>query len=471
MDTTTPNSLRDRLAISADERREHQRLLLEVTNIPTASGEEHGVGAYVLAWAEARPDVELMTDACGNFEVRFANEAHALELDEDASTVDFDDLEDDDFSLAGEVIDFDAPREHAREPEHQNGTSEPRGTHASESAAPRERPIYFTAHMDHPALVVERIVAPGIVQLQLRGGVMDDYIKGTRVRIFTQDDTPIRARITEPAEGSSPHLKSWLAEIEDAEPSEQIAIGDIATWDVGESEIVDGVLHAPVCDDLAALAAAMCAFDVLRRLRASGERVGDVRLLLTRAEEIGFVGAIGACMERTMPENARVIALENSRAFDDSPIGGGPIVRVGDRLSVFSPTLTGAVAKVAEDLAGGPATPTASQKLSDLPVWRWQRKLMAGGACEATVFCTYAYEATCLCLPLGNYHNMGDLTAVQAGTNTTTPTLAREFIGVSDFEGMVDLLAACGVALPDAPPLRGRMEKLWDERRFVLGNE
>jgi endoglucanase len=168
-----------------------------------------------------------------------------------------------------------------------------------------------------------------------------------------------------------------------------------------------------------------------------------------------------------MPAGSRVLALENSRSFDDSPIGGGPIVRVGDRMSVFSPSLTGAVAKRAEEISGGPATPMASQKVTDRS-WKWQRKLMAGGACEATVFCGFGYEATCLCLPLGNYHNMTDLAAVQARKNTTKPRVGREFISIADFDGLVDLLVACGQKLPDGGSARGLVEKLWNERAFVL---
>ena len=37
---------------------------------------------------------------------------------------------------------------------------------------------------------------------------------------------------------------------------------------------------------------------------------------------------------------------------------------------------------------------------------------MPGGACEATAFSAYGYESTCLCLPLGNYHNMHDIDVV-----------------------------------------------------------
>jgi endoglucanase len=137
-------------------------------------------------------------------------------------------------------------------------------------------------------------------------------------------------------------------------------------------------------------------------------------------------------------------------------------------MSIFSPGLTAAVAKVAEGLSGGPAAPTATQKRGER-AWKWQRKLMAGGACEATVYCAYGYEATCLCLPLGNYHNMADLGAVQAGTNTERPRVGREFISVSDFDGLVDLLAACGRGLPATDSVRERVERLWDERSFVLG--
>ena len=169
-----------------------------------------------------------------------------------------------------------------------------------------------------------------------------------------------------------------------------------------------------------------------------------------------------------MPKCSRVIALENSRSFADSPIGGGPIVRVGDRISVFSPTLTDAIAKRAEEVAGGPSSVTASQKQSELPGGRWQRKLMAGGACEASVFFNAGYEATCVCLPLGNYHNMGDLAAVQAATNTSPARVAREYISVKDFEGLVDLLVACGQRMPAQAGLGERFEKLWEERRFVL---
>ena len=116
-------------------------------------------------------------------------------------------------------------------------------------------------------------------------------------------------------------------------------------------------------------------------------------------------------------------------------------------MSIFEPRLTAACARKAEELSalGGEGSGR----------WRWQRKLMAGGACEATVFCAFGHQATCLCLPLGNYHNMADLDAVQAGTFDSSkgpPRVAREFIHRDDYFGLIDLLVAIGRDLPAADP-------------------
>lgn len=407
--------------VSSAQRAEHLRWLLELTQIPTASGREQRVLRWIQAWCAARSDVAVARDGAGNLVLSLRARPHG---------------------------------------------------HTA------RRPVLFTAHLDHPAFVVERVIAPGILQLSFRGGVMDDYFKSAKVAIIAQDDSRHPGTLTGAADAPTPStspFKHYLCELET--PSEDIGVGDVGVWDLPPAQVIDGLVHTNACDDLAAAAAAFAALDRLRDL-ARSQPIEDVRLLLTRAEEVGFVGAIAAARGHRgspplLPRDARIIALENSRSFPaDSPIGGGPIVRVGDRLSIFSPTLTDAVAKRAEEYAstfgGTGAQPTASQKLAEGPKWKWQRKLMAGGACEASVFCHTGYEATCVCLPLGNYHNMGDLANVQAGTNTRPATIEREFIALADYEGLVDLLIACGLRLPEAGLAPERFDKLWTERAFVL---
>jgi endoglucanase len=391
--------------ITPQQREQHLRWLQELTQIPTAAGREQRVIARIERWVAERRGLSLTRDGAGNLVVRQGG-----------------------VSLGGAAL---------------------------------GRPVFFTAHLDHPAFVVERVVAPMVVELSFRGGVMDEYFKDAGVVLWTREDEAIKGRLTGVQEHAGP-FKHYLAELEKVA---NVNVGDVAVWDVGTAEVIDGNMHTLACDDLAAAAAALAAMDVLAQSGAGP----NVSLLFTRAEEIGFIGAIAATREGSIPKQARVIALENSRSFPESPIGGGPIVRVGDRISVFSPTLTDAIAKRAEEVAGGPSSVMASQKQSELPAWKWQRKLMAGGACEASVFFNAGYEATCVCLPLGNYHNMADLAAVQAGTNTSPARVGREYISVKDFEGLVDLLVACGQKLPAQAGLGDKFERLWEERKYVLG--
>lgn len=385
--------------------------LLDITQIPTASGREHGVISWIERWAAQRPDLELTRDEAGNMVI---------------SSKEF-------------------------------------------PSVPGESPIFITAHLDHPAFVVERVVSSGMIELSFRGGVMDVFFDDAPIVIHTSGG-PVSGRLVGAAPSLSPLGKHYLAEVRGL-----AAVGDIATWEMPPAEVdVMGIVHTHACDDLAAVAAALSAMEGLRQRRNAGDKVLDVRLLFTRAEEIGFIGAIAACKLGTMPKGSRVIALENSRAFQDSPIGGGPIVRVGDRMSIFTPWLTNACAKRAEELAGAASQPTASQTMaSSAGAMRWQRKLMAGGACEASVFCAYGYDATCLCLPLGNYHNMAYLSELQAGSydkeKLGPARCAREYIASADYFGLIDLLIGIGQRLSVADPVLDRIEKLYSDKKQVLG--
>ncbi len=404
------------------DRETHLRWLLELTQIPTAAGREWRVVDWLTRWAAARPDLALTPDAAGNLTIM--------------------------------------PRS-------------PWG-----SGGP---PLLITAHLDHPAFVVDRVVAPTIVELAFRGGVMEGYFEQAAVVIHTggRDGVPgrrVRAMLTGVCSPKGAPFTQYLAEIvhDDSHDDElSVRIGDVATWDLPPAEIdAQGIVHTHACDDLAAAAAAVSAFEVLRSAHAAGEKSEDVRLLFTRSEEIGFTGAIAACKLGTIPDGSRVLALENSRSFADSPIGAGPIVRVGDRMSIFDPKLTAACARRAEELAGAPATPASTQRSGPPGKWQWQRKLMAGGSCEATVFCAFGHQATCLCLPLGNYHNMSHLAEVQAGTHDRAalgpPRVAREFIHRDDYFGLIDLLVAIGRDLPAADPAMPIIEKLYVKHAAVL---
>jgi endoglucanase len=177
------------------------------------------------------------------------------------------------------------------------------------------------------------------------------------------------------------------------------------------------------------------------------------------AEEVGFIGTIHAARTGFVPRDARLLCLENSRSFPhDSPIGAGAILRVGDRISVFTPELTNRLAELYADAA------------KKDPAFRWQRKLMPGGACEATAFASYGYRSTCLCLPLGNYHNMVDIDGVAGGARPAR--VGREFVSLADFHSLVEMLHLAARGLDDSPAetTEQLMERLYAERSMVLNS-
>ncbi len=375
------------------QRKTHLRWLKEVTALPTAAGCEDRVINWVEQWVKARSNLNLRRDKAGNLIV----------------------------------------------------------TQKRRSSA---RAIFITAHMDHPAFVVRKVLKGREVELEFRGGVQDPYFENTRIEIFDANDRPHRAAITALNSKSKP-FKRVKARLSRATKS--VAPGDVGRWalrDVSRRSIVKkGILYASACDDVAAVAAALAALDVLRKRKSAG----NVGVLLTRAEEIGFIGAIAACKLRSVPQRARLICLENSRSFAESPIGDGPIVRVGDKASVFSPQLTNRISAVM----------TLHQQRH--PSFKWQRKLMPGGTCEATTFSSYGYESTCLCLALGNYHNMVDIDGVAAGRRPAR--VGPEHISVSDYHGLVEMLVVCCTQLDSAkvPTIASRMERLIARHGSIVG--
>lgn len=374
----------------------HRQWLLELTGTPSAAGREGRVVAWITRWAARRPGLRLSADRWGNLTIQ---------------------------------------RKGLR------------------PAAGSPGPLYFAAHMDHPSFVVEQVTDAQTLVAHFRGGVEERYFKGTPVLLhhadrLAQPGVVVDFLTSAKASAFAAHDNRLKLRIRLKHPA-SAAPGDILTWDVGPARIEGDWLHTPACDDQAGVAAALSAYDLLLK---NPRRMGDVRLFLTRAEEMGFLGALAACRSRSLPKNARIIALENSRSYPESPIGAGPIVRVGDRTSTFDPDLTYRCAQIAQQLSQRDKT------------FQYQRKLMPGGTCEASVYQCFGYVATCLCLPLGNYHNMNE----QAPGG---PRIDAETISLRDHQGLIRLLAAIGRQLDDpqrSPSLRHRLDELFERRKYVL---
>ncbi len=298
----------------------------------------------------------------------------------------------------------------------------------------------FTAHMDHPGFVVGRGRGRN-VWAQFRGGVAKEYFPGSRVKLFTGAGEVVAtvATVRKSARRGCLDCRLELAGAGDVPP------GSIGMWDVPAFSSRGGRISAVACDDLAGVAAILAAMEEIISRGVDARVMG----LLTRAEEVGFVGALAACRLGTIPAGAMVVGIEASKAQPAARVGDGVVIRVGDKARTFNESLTAHISDVAAGLAGTKRN------------FRFIRQLMPGGTCESTAYCAFGHLAAALCVPLGNYHNQHP-----------RGRIAAEFIDEGDFDCLVELLV--GLASDNRTPadtdadLRTRLDGLFSSQRKAL---
>lgn len=334
------------------------KLLHEMCALPTAAFLEDAVYAWLERWLSRRPELTLRQDGFGN---------RLIQL---------------------------------------------RGT---EARAPR---LVLVAHTDHPAFVAGQTGADGTLTAEFRGGVTAANCRGARVRFFTPAGE-VTATVRDVVVTGDPSVRSTTIgddrlKAATFRPKQPVPRGAIGMFDEGPPREKNDVFYSAACDDLAGGAAALTALETLRRKPPRS----SVAVLLTRAEEVGFVGAIAAVKDgKLLRKSDRIISIETSSVQPFAPQGKGVIVRIGDRISVFHSAFSYYLAQRGEALA------RAGKGFA------FQRALMPGGACEGTVFDAFGYIAGAVCVALGNYHNM------DRPRGRTGP----EFISVNDWQSMVAL--------------------------------
>ncbi len=334
--------------------------LKEVVNLPTAPFAEGHVIAYLRALVARHPELRLKADRFGNLLVKYT------------------------------------PKTTRRPPA-------------------GRRPLLFAAHMDHPGFIAGRMIAPHRLQAEWHGGVKPSFFKNGKIR-FRADGRWIPATIEKVIpqkrkKGDRRPAGDLPPEAVVAKVSKPVPPGSLGMWHLPDAVIRGHRLHARVTDDLSGLAAIVCTLEAICRRRVQA----PCYAFFTRAEEVGFAGALAAVDGRTVPRGAIVVAVENSSVIPGVNLGRGPVLRVGDKMSVFTPAATAYCQAVADELAGKDKT------------FLYQRKLMDGGSCESTAYCHWGYDATGICLALANYHNM----------DTTRRKIAPESIDVRDYLNLV----------------------------------
>ncbi len=298
-----------------------------------------------------------------------------------------------------------------------------------------QRQLIFEAHVDHPGFICGEVInqGAGLLRAEFLGGVKPSFFAGAGVRLFHPDGaSPWTLATVEGMPERPPNSDALTCVLKLRNPGIEVPAGTIGMWDLPDAALMDDLLTARVCDDLSGAAAMVC------MLHAICERgiCQPFTLLFTRGEEIGFLGALAAVMDDTLSareyrRHCCVVGLENSRAMPRAAMGLGPVLRVGDRTSIFSSALTRFIKLTSDDLADA------------LPDYRCQRALMDGGTCNSTVFDAAGFDSAGLTLPLANYHNMvaeDEALSCVPTTPRTGEKIGSEAIHVNDFAHLVELM-------------------------------
>lgn len=313
----------------------------------------------------------------------------------------------------------------------------------------REPLRLYVAHMDHPGFHGSRWTAASRLQVTWHGGSPSRFLAGAPV--WVGDESGYLA------DGALTHVKLGPSRRAIATAEVTFSVADAARLNALKARALYGGfrfrapvwrsgkrLYTKAADDLVGV---FCVCATAMAL-ASGRRRGAPPPfigLLTRAEEAGFIGAIGH-LELGWLGRARrplvCISLEASRTLPGAVVGKGPVVRLGDRRTVFDPGGLEVLSALAARLL-----PDAHQ-----------RRVMDGGACEATAVTAYGLPAIGISVPLGNYHNEG----FEGGPDCPRPRgPAPEFVHLDDIHGQLRLcLGLMQPGLGWADPWRRQQQQL-----------
>lgn len=287
--------------------------------------------------------------------------------------------------------------------------------------------LAFLAHTDHPGFHIlhklENKKGSSLWKALWLGGAPFADMKGSAVAAYDPQDPSkkkIRGKIvsiSEPRVGSIGRemILSFPLKAEFSELS-------FGAFDFPGFSIKKDRLTARAADDLAGCLAILKTLIEVKKNKLSQNVIG----IFTRGEEVGYIGCIAFLKKNLLSKKSFCISIESSRELPGAKIGEGPVLRLGDRSTLFQSHVSNWMWRVAEKIK------TQNKR------FKFQRRVMDGGSCEATALSTYGHLTSGISIPLGNYHNQGK----------TKP--AAEYISMQDLEKTAQLCLELSMHMPES---------------------
>lgn len=246
------------------------------------------------------------------------------------------------------------------------------------------RATLFVAHMDHPGVTGVKWMSSRRLLAEWHGGGPRTGLRGVPMWLAharTGAVVPGRVAAVRKGKRNAPLLEISASSLPETPGVAREWAGGL---DFGSPRRIGHRWRANACDDLVGV------FIVLQALGAVRKTALPVAALFTRAEEVGFAGCLAHVEAGHLRRMAGVaVSLEASRALMDARPGHGPVVRLGDRRTVFDAAELDRLKQVARRALGE----------------GWQCRVMDGGSCEASALIAHGVRAVGIAVPLRNYHN------------------------------------------------------------------
>jgi len=291
-------------------------------------------------------------------------------------------------------------------------------------------PIAFVAHMDHPGFELTEVKGSKGLARSLGGIPIAALTKPTPVVVIAPDLTRVNATALPHNSTDPTNRRGERIVIIEMDHNIDAQLPLSVVFDLPDFEIDGEIVRMRALDDLAGCAAVLSVLE-----QTVGQTKGDVYGVFTCAEEEGLLGARLLAEKGSLPAATIIVSVEASSLLPGVKLGGGPVIRVGDAMSTF-------------DADAEQVLMTAVDSLRERDKdFKFQRRLMYGGVCEATAFKQYGYSVTGAAFPLGNYHNSTTYIDDPNGS------VGAEFINLNDFANGVQLLTETSKSVCDASTL------------------
>ena len=253
---------------------------------------------------------------------------------------------------------------------------------------PKGEKIVFVAHMDHPGFHITKKLGKNLWQARWFGGGPRAYLKNAPVYIANSKKILAYGKIKDFKFNKE---KGRMEFITIKTNSLHNLTHGFGSFDYPGFKKKGSLIYTKSADDLGGVLMTLILAKLLKK--ESKKTKNSFLGLLTRAEEVGFQGALAAIHLKNIPRNYKFISIETSNYVGRAKMGGGPVIRIGDKATVFDPEISLLIKTLAIDL---------KKKNKN---FSFQVKLLDGGACEATPFNVFGYKASGIAVPLGGYHN------------------------------------------------------------------